>query len=52
MTPRERVLKACNFEEPDRVPIDIGGSQVSGICIDHYCDLLKYLDIKRAAQSI
>jgi uroporphyrinogen decarboxylase len=46
MTPRERVLKACSFEEPDRVPIDIGGSQVSGICIDHYCDLLKYLDIK------
>jgi uroporphyrinogen decarboxylase len=45
MTPRERILKTCNFQEPDRVPIDIGGSQISGICIDHYCDLLKYLDI-------
>ena len=45
MTPRERVLKACNFQEPDRVPIDIGGSQVSGLCIDHYCDLLRYLNI-------
>ena len=45
MRSRERVLKACNFEEPDRVPIDIGGSQVSGICIDHYCDLLHHLGI-------
>jgi uroporphyrinogen decarboxylase len=27
------------------VPIDIGGSQVSGLCIDHYCDLLRYLKI-------
>ncbi len=45
MTPRERVLKACNYEEPDRVPIDIGGTQVSGLCIDHYCDLLRYLNI-------
>ena len=45
MTPRERILKTCNFQEPDRVPIDIGGSQVSGLCIDHYCDLLSYLNI-------
>jgi uroporphyrinogen decarboxylase len=27
------------------VPIDIGGTQVSGLCIDHYCDLLKHLSI-------
>jgi len=46
MTPRERILKTCNFQEPDRVPIDIGGSQVSGLCIDHYCDLLRYLNIE------
>jgi uroporphyrinogen decarboxylase len=45
MTGRERVLKACNFEEPDRAPIDIGGTQVSGLCIDHYCELLRYLKI-------
>ncbi len=45
MTSRERILKTCNFEEPDRVPIDIGGSQVSGLCVDHYCDLLRYLSI-------
>jgi len=28
---RERVLKALNFEEPDRVPIDLGGMRASGI---------------------
>jgi len=31
MNSRERVLKAINHEEPDRVPIDLGGSLVSGI---------------------
>jgi len=31
MNPRERVLKAVNFESPDRVPIDLGGIRASGI---------------------
>lgn len=31
MTSRERVLKAVNFEEPDRVPIDLGAIRASGI---------------------
>jgi uroporphyrinogen decarboxylase len=31
MTPRERVLAAVELQEPDRVPIDIGGSSVSTI---------------------
>jgi hypothetical protein len=31
MTSRERVLKAINFEVPDRVPIDLGGMKASGI---------------------
>jgi len=31
MNSRERVLKAINHEEPDRVPIDLGGSVVTGI---------------------
>ena len=33
MTPRERVLAAINFEEPDRVPIDLGGHKASGIAV-------------------
>ncbi|MDF1513697.1 MAG: uroporphyrinogen decarboxylase family protein [Anaerolineae bacterium] len=31
MNSRERVMKAINHEEPDRIPIDLGGSIVSGI---------------------
>jgi len=31
MTSRERVLKALNHEEPDRVPRDLGGTESSGM---------------------
>ncbi len=44
MNSRERVRKAIHFEEPDRVPIDVGASCVTGICIDAYVDLVKHLD--------
>ena len=29
MTPRERALRSLNHKEPDRVPIDVGGSHDS-----------------------
>jgi len=45
MSSRERVRLAINFQEPDRVPIDIGGTKVSGICIDEYVELVKYLGL-------
>jgi hypothetical protein len=28
MTSRERVVRALNHEEPDRVPLDIGGGSI------------------------
>jgi len=31
MTSRERVSRALNFQNPDRVPIDLGGMRASGI---------------------
>ncbi len=31
MTSRERVLKALNHEQPDRVPLDLGGSVLTGM---------------------
>ena len=31
MTSRDRVMAAVNFREPDRVPIDLGGTRASGI---------------------
>jgi uroporphyrinogen decarboxylase len=45
LTSRERVLKALNFEEPDRVPIDLGGFQ-TGIHKRAYQDLLDYLGLE------
>jgi uroporphyrinogen decarboxylase len=45
MNSRERVRKAVRHQEPDRVPIDIGGSQVTGICIDAYVDLVRHLGL-------
>jgi hypothetical protein len=40
MTSRERVLKTLNFREPDRVPLDLGGSIMSGI-MAHPLDRLR-----------
>ena len=37
----KRVLKAINFKEPDRVPLDICGTTVSGIAITTLKKLLK-----------
>ena len=42
MDSRERVRLAINHKEPDRVPIDLGGSQVTGIHVDEYCELAKH----------
>jgi uroporphyrinogen decarboxylase len=42
MTSRERLLKALNHEEPDRVPIDLGGNQ-TGIHKFAYEELVKHL---------
>jgi uroporphyrinogen decarboxylase len=44
MTSRERVLKALNHQEADRVPTDLGGNQ-TGIHKLAYINLIKYLGI-------
>lgn len=48
MTPRERVLTACSFKEPDRVPIDFGGliSTILDAGPYGYRALAKYLGIR------
>ncbi len=42
MTSRERMLKALNLEQPDRVPIDLGGNQ-TGIHKNAYRNLIRHL---------
>ena len=45
MTSRERVRHAINHREPDRVPIDIGGTKVTGLHMDAYIELGRYLGL-------
>jgi uroporphyrinogen decarboxylase len=45
MNARERVMLALNHQEPDRVPIDLGGSICSSIHSDAYVELKKHLGI-------
>lgn len=43
LTSRERVRRALNHEEPDRVPVDFGASRVTGIGAIAYKNLLRHL---------
>ena len=45
MTPRERVLTALDHREPDRVPIDLGGSVVTSIAMSTYAELRRHLQL-------
>ena len=45
MNPRERLLTALKHREPDRVPIDVGGTP-TGIEVDAYDRLKEFLGIK------
>ncbi|UCF73468.1 MAG: hypothetical protein JSW35_03155, partial [Deltaproteobacteria bacterium] len=45
MTPRERVLASLNHEEPDRVPLDLGGVATTIEAVP-YNELKQYLGIR------
>jgi uroporphyrinogen decarboxylase len=51
MTSRERVRTALNHQEPDRVPIDLGGFQ-TGIHKNAYKELIDYLQIKEEIEIL
>ncbi|NOZ50046.1 MAG: methyltransferase [Chloroflexi bacterium] len=46
MSSRERVLAAINHQEPDRVPIDLGGESNTGIAAGTYTRLRERLGIE------
>src|SRR5574340_1665747 len=46
MNSRERVLAAINHREPDRVPIDLGGTRQSGMAASTYHRLKGRLGIR------
>lgn len=45
LTPRERLLTALNHREPDRVPFDLGSTQVTGIHVVAYRRLRAALNL-------
>jgi uroporphyrinogen decarboxylase len=45
MKSRERVSLALNHQEPDRIPIDLGGSIVTSITKSAYIDLKQFLGL-------
>jgi uroporphyrinogen decarboxylase len=47
MNSRERVVTALNHEEPDRLPIDLGGTVVTSIAKSTYAALRDYLKLPK-----
>ena len=45
MNPRQRVIAAVHHQEPDRVPIDLGGMRATGIMATAYAALKTHLGI-------
>ncbi len=45
MNSRARVIQALNHKEPDRVPIDLGGTIVTSICKQVYLELNRHLEL-------
>jgi uroporphyrinogen decarboxylase len=52
MNPRERVLAALNHQEPDKVPIDLGGTQVTSLTLVANDNLKEYLNITDKGEII
>jgi uroporphyrinogen decarboxylase len=51
-TSRERVIKALNHQESDRIPLDLGGIDVSGITGVAYNNLRNHLNLEQGRTQI
>jgi len=49
MTSRQRVEAALNHQEPDRVPLDIGGGQSTSLSVEAYEALAAKIDVSPAS---
>ncbi|UCF98917.1 MAG: methyltransferase [Spirochaetaceae bacterium] len=52
MSSRERILKTLNHEEPDRVPLDMGATIMSGIMAHALDRLRKHLGMRNRAVKV
>jgi len=43
---RERIISTLNHKEPDRIPLDLGGTIISSITKNAYISLKKYLGLE------
>ena len=50
MTSRDRVLRALNHQEPDRVPLDLGGTHDSSIVVEGYDRLKAHFGVSAPTQ--
>ncbi len=47
MIPRERILTTLAHQEPDRIPVDLGGTGLTGIHKNAYTALVEYLGLPK-----
>jgi len=52
MTSRERILTALNHQEPDRIPFDMGSTQVTGISLIAYRNLRRHLGLPEVELTV
>ena len=52
MNSRERLLAALDHREPDRIPFDLGSTQVTGIHVVAYARLRDYLGLPRVKPQL
>jgi len=52
MTSRERVIAAVNHQEPDRVPLDIGGGLSTTLVVEGYENLKKHFGIESETKML
>ncbi len=52
MSPRQRVISALNHEEPDRVPVDIGGGCSTSISVEGYEKLKQYVGVSAPGRRL
>ncbi len=52
MNSHERILAALNHQEPDRIPFDLGSTQVTGIHVVAYRRLRDYLGLPSVAPTL
>ncbi len=52
LKPRERVLRALNHQEVDRVPVDLGGTHNSSMCLVAYDNFKKFLNIETPTEVL